>query len=576
MMTMTTQELKQQIDKVLGNSIRCLLPSYWWKRLFNQVADRIEDKQDILVSGKNIKTVNGKDLLGEGDTNADIIINSVDGLNALGLPAGSRASVVTGGPVLGSIKDCVESDDETQWTRVSGVQINAFPDFSLLSADDKEIAIYLYEGTSPAIYIIAQTDEEGSFMAAVRMGTSEAIYLSWNGVDISQDGVDRLNEWLKTGEYKVSVFDGFHDESDFFDSFIKFYIYHPTFSDVYVKADSWERLAKESDIEAGGGITIDSELSDTSENPVQNKAVKAYVDESTLICRLYAPSDSLPLTDDLIAKNRKSYEEFYTKVSENAPVRAVVYFVSQLNGTSASVGSPYEVTKIYADVEYVGSQMNFLLCADFPLFDYLNNASIHYRVNVSADGLATVQKYLTDTSDLATKVELEEVEEVVASAMSHTSKKIDDLEAYVKPNLLTHLELDIDKSTGAYVLKFGGGDAEEIGNIYYCSVTVKGLENDLISSGVAKGSEVLLFVLGGILNIDCIDHMGINKDGNVSHATYRISIKRSTSEDIIETATGFSTETIYTDKVTRKILAENLFTDEIIYEKEFVLADANI
>ena len=74
---MTTQELKQQIDKVLGNSIRCLLPSYWWKRLFNQVADRIEDKQDILVSGKNIKTINGKVLLGEGDTNADIIINLV-------------------------------------------------------------------------------------------------------------------------------------------------------------------------------------------------------------------------------------------------------------------------------------------------------------------------------------------------------------------------------------------------------------------------------------------------------------------------------------------------------------------
>jgi hypothetical protein len=40
---MTTQELKQQIDKVLGNSIRCLLPSYWWKRLFHHVVDRIDE-----------------------------------------------------------------------------------------------------------------------------------------------------------------------------------------------------------------------------------------------------------------------------------------------------------------------------------------------------------------------------------------------------------------------------------------------------------------------------------------------------------------------------------------------------
>lgn len=39
---MTTNELKQYIDRVLGNSIRCLLPSYWWRRLFNLVVDKVE------------------------------------------------------------------------------------------------------------------------------------------------------------------------------------------------------------------------------------------------------------------------------------------------------------------------------------------------------------------------------------------------------------------------------------------------------------------------------------------------------------------------------------------------------
>jgi hypothetical protein len=41
---MTTQELKEYIDKVLGNSVRCLLPSFWWKRLFKLVVDDFDEK----------------------------------------------------------------------------------------------------------------------------------------------------------------------------------------------------------------------------------------------------------------------------------------------------------------------------------------------------------------------------------------------------------------------------------------------------------------------------------------------------------------------------------------------------
>jgi hypothetical protein len=60
---MTTQELKQQIDKVLGNSIRCLLPSYWWKRLFNAVIDKVDEK----VEKSELKTINGEAIFGKGD-----------------------------------------------------------------------------------------------------------------------------------------------------------------------------------------------------------------------------------------------------------------------------------------------------------------------------------------------------------------------------------------------------------------------------------------------------------------------------------------------------------------------------
>ena len=43
---MTTNELKSYIDRILGNNIRLLLPSYWWKRAFGAVIDKVDEKAD--------------------------------------------------------------------------------------------------------------------------------------------------------------------------------------------------------------------------------------------------------------------------------------------------------------------------------------------------------------------------------------------------------------------------------------------------------------------------------------------------------------------------------------------------
>lgn len=51
-MPMTTQELKSYINRVLGSGIRCLLPSYWWKRLFGLVVDKVDE-----VEGKVYKEI---------------------------------------------------------------------------------------------------------------------------------------------------------------------------------------------------------------------------------------------------------------------------------------------------------------------------------------------------------------------------------------------------------------------------------------------------------------------------------------------------------------------------------------
>lgn len=60
---MTTNEIKSYIDRTLGNSIRCHLPSYWWKRLFGAVVDKLDEK----VDASNLKTIGGESLIGEGD-----------------------------------------------------------------------------------------------------------------------------------------------------------------------------------------------------------------------------------------------------------------------------------------------------------------------------------------------------------------------------------------------------------------------------------------------------------------------------------------------------------------------------
>lgn len=78
---MTTQELRSYIDKTLGNSLRCLLPSFWWKKLFHNVIDVIED------SSKNNQnnTSDSKDIvfyLTEG-ANGDEFVNNINSFSEL-------------------------------------------------------------------------------------------------------------------------------------------------------------------------------------------------------------------------------------------------------------------------------------------------------------------------------------------------------------------------------------------------------------------------------------------------------------------------------------------------------------
>ena len=78
---MTTQELRSYIDKTLGNSLRCLLPSFWWKKLFNSVVDVIEDS----TKNNQNNTSGSKDIvfyLTEG-ANGDEVTNNISSFKQL-------------------------------------------------------------------------------------------------------------------------------------------------------------------------------------------------------------------------------------------------------------------------------------------------------------------------------------------------------------------------------------------------------------------------------------------------------------------------------------------------------------
>lgn len=51
---MTISELKNYISSKLGDELKCLLPSYWWKRLLNLILDKVEEVEK--TSNINLQT----------------------------------------------------------------------------------------------------------------------------------------------------------------------------------------------------------------------------------------------------------------------------------------------------------------------------------------------------------------------------------------------------------------------------------------------------------------------------------------------------------------------------------------
>lgn len=302
--------MKRYINQVLGDSLRCILPSYWWKRLLGKMADKIEvaekavssanrtalliasefsSKQDTLYSGSNIKTINGKSVLGSGNLSISTEkiekYSTIDELKANGSTAGGDlAAVVDATLVEKSFSECYQptsseisnSKYDVKYTKIEGITVN--PDFSpsLILENYGQLSIVLYsDGESKGYHktypshLEIRCDYSRYISCYEYEGTSgigHRLYDTSQG--ISNTAIERVNKILREGNFRFSYFEVTYKadindsgyryyysyDSDFpssakamIDSFVKMIYAEPQNADVYVRSKEWEKFLKEKD-----------------------------------------------------------------------------------------------------------------------------------------------------------------------------------------------------------------------------------------------------------------------------------------------------------------------------------------
>lgn len=236
---MTTQELRNKIEQVLGNNLRCLLPSYWWKHLFNQVANRIDEVDKKI------------DERGDGIH----IVTSESALASLDLPKGSVASVTSAGmkfsqcyyPTEDELKDISSVWDKL--TRVTNVE---FKKGVLLEGEMAIQELYNKDQTQ-AIMLLVQKNNGAELFYAASVHDNKLFILS------SAKQLQEFNELLSQNDFRY--FPQVYRGQDLLIGFGEVVTINST-SDVYTKGASWEKLAKESDVleeassSSGGGSVM--------------------------------------------------------------------------------------------------------------------------------------------------------------------------------------------------------------------------------------------------------------------------------------------------------------------------------
>lgn len=316
---MTTQELRQSIDKVLGNSIRCLLPSYWWKRLFHQVADVIDD-------------------------NGIPIVESMDELEALDLPKGSIASV--------------SGEDKIRFTEC----YQYVAEDANISADEwkrKATQVKKIEATFPLPTFGMLSDEIVCMLVGLNDNELEsALYIVTDGTAYAAlyDTFDDSSPTLPiaiTSPSSIATINGFLSQNDFYflalagnvdpayvEAFVNAFYVISEVNSPFFKGDSWEKLAKFNDIPTSediAGVRI-RQFELTSSPSESQKAANLELVQDVLknraIASLQYYSDEFYLLDDVEILYDGSWE--FRSVSVVGEGRQEVYVHVAKDGTASS------------------------------------------------------------------------------------------------------------------------------------------------------------------------------------------------------------------------------------------------
>jgi hypothetical protein len=288
---MTTQELKQYIDRVLGNNIRCLLPSYWWKNLFHSVADRI-DEVEQKVDGIEIP-------------DGVPIVNSESELDKLKLPNGSVASVVTDG--YGFSQCYIPTYEETQgdfdvlFSKLTKVSRLGLTSYTL--QEGEEVDVKLIGADYPLNRTFVQLVgfyENGAFVAVFTATINGVLVQNFITTDAGLNAINKILAENDLRLLKVGDFDGSDvDVENELALLDKVFTINGT-SDVYNKNGKWEKLAKTSEIISEDEVVFTVGFDEnwnillTDEEKEANKKAYSKCSNSDVKCKLrwYLTSDA--------------------------------------------------------------------------------------------------------------------------------------------------------------------------------------------------------------------------------------------------------------------------------------------
>lgn len=251
--------------------------------------EQVSSKQDQLVSGTNIKTVNGQSLLGEGNieiqgggtitvdsalsTDSENPVQNKVITNALNDKA-SKTELATKQDSINKYVSSITPNPQSTGFILSTIDVNAegeptITSFQLNNTKDPDIE-FEADRTNPA--------EPKSYIKlsanVLKKAVADQIYATKTELEGKVDDADIADMLTKSeaastyqpkGEYATtSQLSGKQDT---------------LVSGTNIKTVNGNSLLGEGDITIQSGGTVDTEMSDTSENAVQNKVIKKYIDD---------------------------------------------------------------------------------------------------------------------------------------------------------------------------------------------------------------------------------------------------------------------------------------------------------